>query len=87
MGTKRNWSEKKFSYPKKTLRVGTVFSGIGAIEHALKRLKLKHEIVFAGDIDNSVKDSYFANCNISEDRWHDDICNFSAKKYKNSSLS
>ncbi len=78
-----DWSEKKFSYPKKTLRVGTVFSGIGAIEHALKRLKLKHEIVFAGDIDNSVKDSYFANCNISEDRWHDDICNFSAKKYKN----
>lgn len=36
------------------LRLATVFSGIGAIEHALERLRLPHEIVFAcdnGDID------------------------------------
>ena len=36
------------------LRVGTVFSGIGAIEHALDRMGIEHEIVFAcdnGDVD------------------------------------
>ena len=31
------------------LRLGTVFSGIGAIEHALKRMKINHEIIFACD--------------------------------------
>ena len=31
------------------IRLATVFSGIGAIEHALKRLKIKHKIVFACD--------------------------------------
>jgi DNA (cytosine-5)-methyltransferase 1 len=34
--------------------VGTLFSGIGAIEHALQRLGIKHEIAFAGDIDPHV---------------------------------
>lgn len=36
------------------LRVGTVFSGIGAIEHALLRMNVEHEIKFAcdnGDVD------------------------------------
>lgn len=36
------------------IKLATVFSGIGAIEHALKRMGLPHEIVFAcdnGDID------------------------------------
>lgn len=36
------------------IRLATVFSGIGAIEHALDRMKLEHEIVFAcdnGDVD------------------------------------
>lgn len=36
------------------IRLATVFSGIGAIEHALKRMGLEHEIVFAcdnGDVD------------------------------------
>ncbi|WP_017212190.1 DNA cytosine methyltransferase [Clostridium beijerinckii] len=31
------------------LKIATVFSGIGAIEHALKRMGIKHEIVFASD--------------------------------------
>lgn len=31
------------------LRVGTVFSGIGAMEHALERLNIAHEIIFACD--------------------------------------
>lgn len=41
------------------LRVGTVFSGIGAIEHALKRMNIEHEIAFAcdnGDVDIFSKD-------------------------------
>lgn len=33
----------------KKIRVGTVFSGIGAFEFALKRLNIEHEIVFACD--------------------------------------
>ncbi len=36
------------------IKLATVFSGIGAIEHALKRMKIEHKIVFAcdnGDVD------------------------------------
>ncbi len=36
------------------LRLATVFSGIGAVEHALDRMQIKHKIIFAcdnGDID------------------------------------
>ena len=31
------------------IRLATVFSGIGAIEHALKRMGIEHKIVFASD--------------------------------------
>ena len=31
------------------LKIGTVFSGIGAIEHAIKRMAIPHKIVFACD--------------------------------------
>ena len=41
---------KEFSNPNATIKVATLFSGIGAIEHSLKRLNLRHEIIFAGDI-------------------------------------
>lgn len=34
---------------KKILKIGTLFSGIGAFEHALKQLNIKHEIKFACD--------------------------------------
>lgn len=34
---------------KRVLKVGTLFSGIGAFEHALKQLEIKHEILFACD--------------------------------------
>ena len=74
------WVTKKLENKNATIRIGTLFSGIGAIEHALQRLKIKTEIVFAGDIDPFVKDAYFANYDISEKAWHDDVQNFSAKK-------
>ena len=60
------WVRKKLENKNVTLRIGTLFSGIGAIEHALQRLKIKTEIVFAGDIDPFVKEAYFANYDISE---------------------
>ena len=31
------------------IRLATVFSGIGAIEHSMKQNKINHEIVFACD--------------------------------------
>ncbi len=41
------------------IKLATVFSGIGAIEHALQRMNLEHEIVFAcdnGDLEILTKD-------------------------------
>ena len=29
-----SWRDLNFSHPERTIRIGTVFSGIGAIEHA-----------------------------------------------------
>lgn len=76
------WKEKEFSKPNNTVRIGTVFSGIGAIEHAFQRLKIKHKIIFAGDIDDKCKKSYFANYDISDEDWFTDVREFDAKKYK-----
>ena len=76
------WKELEFSFPNKTVRLGTVFSGIGAIEHAFQRLKLKHRIVFAGDIDDNCKKSYFANYEIRDEDWFCDVRSFDATKYK-----
>ncbi len=78
-----DWRNIPFSNPEKTIHLATLFSGIGSIEQAFKRLNLKHKIVFAGDIDPFVKQSYFANYDIKEEDWHDDVTKFSAKKYKN----
>lgn len=101
------------------LKLATVFSGIGAIEQALKQMNIEYEIVFACDngeryldIDvdevkekikgldekktqelvtkmydesgkiNFVKKSYFANYDISEDRWYEDIRFLNGNKYK-----
>ena len=77
-----SWVEREFSRPDATIRLATSFSGIGAIEYALKRLGLKSEIVFAGDIDANCKKSYFANYDIREDQWHTDIHELDATQYK-----
>ena len=61
-----DWRKYKFAFPKNSINLATLFSGIGAIEQAFKRLKLKHQIVFAGDIDKNVKASYFSNYKIDE---------------------
>lgn len=64
------------------LRLATVFSGIGAIEHALKRLGVPYELVFACDIDNFVKETFFANYNIDENRWFENIQDIDGKPFK-----
>ena len=56
-----DWRDLTFSHPERTVNLATLFSGIGSIEQAFKRLKIKHNIVFAGDIDPFVKQSYFDN--------------------------
>lgn len=77
-----NWVTKPFSHPKRTIRLATAFSGIGAIEHAFQRLGLSTEIVFAGDIDENCRKMFFANYSINKDNWFSDIHDFHADKYK-----
>ena len=104
----------------KNIRVGSVFSGVGAPEYALKELGFNLDILFAcdnGEIEinddinllkeqtkdmsneeknefikaiyrrtnkvNYVKKSYFANYNIDEKRWYEDIRFLSGVPYKN----
>jgi DNA (cytosine-5)-methyltransferase 1 len=76
------WQDKPFANPNAQINIATVFSGIGSIENSFKRLGLKHKIVFAGDIDRFCKESYFANYDIDEADWHDDVTNFDSTKYK-----
>lgn len=78
-----DWRERQFSNPNANIRIGTMFSGIGAIEYALKRLNLKTKIQFACDIDSYVKKSYFANYEIDEEDWFDDVRELDGLKYKN----
>ena len=77
-----SWKDLEFSQPENTVRIGTVFSGIGAIEHAFQRLGLRHRIMFAGDIEPKCKHSYFANYDIREEDWFTDIRDFDARRYK-----
>lgn len=77
-----HWKELSFAYPERTVRLGTLFSGIGAIEHAFQRLGLKFDIAFAGDIDAKCKQSYFANYHITDENWFTDVREFDAKKYR-----
>ena len=35
-----DWRDKQFAFPEREIRLGTSFSGIGAIEHAFHRLGL-----------------------------------------------
>lgn len=106
------------------LRLATVFSGIGAVEEALRQLGVEFEIIFAcdngerylkkskEDIDleiekclkdgiaknsedvirriydetgkpNKVKASYFANHDITEDKWFEDVRFIDGTKFTN----
>lgn len=76
-----NWLDKIFEYPNRIIRIGTTFSGIGAIEHAFQRLNLNTDLLFAGDIEPNCKKAYFANYDLREEAWHTDIHNFDATPY------
>jgi DNA (cytosine-5)-methyltransferase 1 len=76
------WSEREFINPNATIKLATMFSGIGAIEYAFKRLNLKTELVFGSDNDRFVKESYFANYDIKKENWYDDVQDINGKKYK-----
>jgi DNA (cytosine-5)-methyltransferase 1 len=65
------------------IRLATVFSGIGAIEQAFKRLQMPHEIVFACDNDKFVKQSYLSNYGICPYKWYDDVHSIDGKTFKN----
>jgi len=78
-----NWVTKKLLYPNRTINLATMFSGIGAVEFALKRLNLQTNIIFAADNDKFVKESYFANYKIDEDSWYYDVYDIKGEKYKN----
>jgi len=77
-----NWTEKNLLYPRNKIRLATMFSGIGAVEFALKRLQLTSEIIFASDNDKFVKQSYFENYKINEDNWYDDVHDIQGEKYQ-----
>lgn len=82
MNEKQSWRKKSFLYPKNIIKLATMFSGIGAIEFALKRLNLNSQIVFASDNNKFVKQSYFANYKIDESRWYDDVVKINGYKYQ-----
>ena len=81
--SKENWETKKFSKLNSTIRVASLFSGIGAFEQALKILGLKSKIVLACDNDQFVKESFFANYEIEEKNWFDDVQKINGTKFKN----
>ena len=78
----KSWVCKEFAFPERTIRLGTSFSGIGAIEYAFKRLHLNCKIQFAGDVDPNCKRTYFANYDIKECQWHTDVHEFDARPYR-----
>ncbi len=78
----KNWQDRLFSNPDAKIKIGTMFSGIGAIEYALKRVGLNSEIQFACDIDDFVKRSYFANYEIAASNWYKDVCDIDGLKYR-----
>lgn len=79
---KNNWKTKKLTFPKATIRIGSLFSGIGAFEQALKILKLKTKIVFACDNDVFAKKSFLANYKMPHKNWYDDVHHIKGAKYK-----
>ena len=77
-----------YGRPSRPLRVGSLFSGIGGFEQALKLLRVRQDIVFACDSDQHVKSSYLANHGerLNKEGWFDDVKDFAknhANRYKN----
>ena len=54
-----DWESKELASPKNTIRLGSLFSGIGAFEQALQIIGLKTKLIFACDNDEFVKKKFF----------------------------
>lgn len=61
------------------LRLATIFSGIGAPEHALQRLGWDYQSVFACDNDKFARKSYEANYELGP--FFDDVCDISGAEF------
>jgi len=66
----------------KKIRIGTVFSGIGAPEQAASRVAHKVKNVFACEIDKFARDSYKAIYNIKDKHFHTDVMAVDFTQYR-----
>ena len=65
------------------MRIGTLFSGIGAPEQAAKRVYGDNlKMVFACEYDDFARQSFLANYDINEDNFHKDIYEMDGTQYK-----
>lgn len=62
------------------LKVFSLFSGIGAFEKALKRLKIPFELIGFSEIDKFAIKSYCIIHNVSEDKNYGDIMKINEKE-------
>lgn len=65
-----------------SLKIGTIFSGIGTPELALDTLNVKHETIFACEIDKYARKTYLAN-NQEPNTFYEDVTKLDGTKYKN----
>lgn len=70
------------SFSKNEITIGTTFSGIGAPEEALRKLNLKHKVLFACDIDKHAKEAYLANNDLKEKDFFKDITDMDVSHFK-----
>lgn len=64
------------------MRIGTLFSGIGAPEQAAERVWPEHEIAFACEFDKFARQSYEANYSIIPEHFHEDVHDMDGTQYK-----
>ena len=64
------------------MRIGTIFSGIGAPEQAAARVWQDHKVVFACEWDKYARQSYLANYEINEAHFHTDVREMDGTQYE-----
>lgn len=67
-----------------SLKIATVFSGIGAFEHTLEQMSIDYDIIFACDNDKFVKKTYTANFKHKPHVWYDNIVTLNGGMYNGS---
>lgn len=65
-----------------SIRIASLFSGVGTPEQSLKHLKIEHETVFACEIDKYARATYLEN-NQEPNTFYEDVYNIDGNKYKN----